>query len=132
MNRFQKVNFRSIEEFLEFLPENEFRVVMHLRSIIFNCLPNPIEKLSYNVPFYYQKSRLCFIWPSSVPWGNVDKDGVLLGFVNGNLMRDEQGYLEKGARKKVYGKAFYSIDEIDTDLVKTYIFEALEVDRLTK
>jgi len=132
MNKFQPLSFVSIEEFLDFLPENELKIVQHLRSIILDCFPNPKEKLSYNVPYYFQQSRVCFIWPSSVPWGKVKRDGVLLGFTKGYLMRDEIGYLEKGDRKQVYTKTFHRIDEIDTELVKTYIFEALEVDQREK
>ena len=74
--------------------------------------------MSYNVPYYYQHSRVCFIWPSSIPWAKVQKNGVLLGFCNGIFMRDEIDYLEKGDRKQVY--------------VKTYIFEALLVDENLK
>jgi hypothetical protein len=106
--------------------------VQHLRSIILECFPNPIEKLAYNVPYYYQHSRVCFIWPSSVPWGKVQKNGVLLGFCYGILMRDEIDYLEKGNRKQVYAKTFYKTEDIDPHLVKTYIFEALLVDENLK
>jgi hypothetical protein len=44
-------------------------------------------------------------------------------------MRDEIGYLEKGSRKQVYCKTFFSIEDIDHDLVKTYVLEAIRVDR---
>lgn len=93
-----------------------------------DCFPNPIEKLSYNVPYYYQHSRICFLWPSSIQWGNVKKDGVLLGFCNGYLLRDEINYLEKENRKKVYVKTFRDIEEVETDIVKTYIAEAILLD----
>ena len=73
-------------------------------------------------------SRICFIWPSAIPWGNVNLEGVQLGFCNGNLLTDELGYLEKGDRKQVYIKNFTDINEIDIDLVKTYIFDAVGVD----
>ena len=126
----QKVKFHSVEEFLNFLPENELQLVNHLRNLIFQCLPHPTEKLLYNVPFYLQKSRICFIWPSSVPWGNVEMDGVQLGFPNGYRMRDELDFLEKGNRKQVYTKTFFSLEEMDDHLIKTYLIEALRIDEL--
>ncbi|MCK5103307.1 MAG: hypothetical protein KAR17_10850, partial [Cyclobacteriaceae bacterium] len=79
MAKVQRVKFDSIQDLLNFLPKHELDIVQHLRSIVLACFPNPIEKLSYNVLYYYQHSRVCFIWPSSVPWGKVQKNGVLLG-----------------------------------------------------
>ena len=112
MSKIQKIKYESINDFLNFLPKNELEIVQYLRKLILKCFPHPIEKLSYNVPYYYQHSRVCFIWPSSIPWGNVQKNGVLLGFCNGNLMRDEINYLEKGNRKQVFVKTFHKIEDI--------------------
>lgn len=128
MSQFQKLSFSSVDEFLAHLPENELRIVQALRNIVMSCFAHPIERLSYNVPFYYRNSRVCFIWPSSIAWGKVPMNGVQLGFSNGYLMRDEIGYLEKGNRKQVYSKTFYSVEDIDHDLVKTYVLEAIRVD----
>lgn len=132
MSKYQKVKFSNVEVFLDYLPDNERKIVDFLREIIFNSLPNPIEKISYNVPYYYLNSRVCFIWPASVPWGKVKKNGVLFGFCNGNLLHDDLGWLEKGERKQVYTKIFHNIDEIETDIVKAYLFEAVEIDRKLK
>jgi hypothetical protein len=130
--KIQNVNFKSIDDFFDYLPENELEIVLHLRRIVLECIPNCKEKLSYNVPYYWHHSRVCFIWPSSITWGNVKTKGVRIGFVNGNLMRDEINFLEKENRKQVYVKDFGSIDEIDSDILKTYIFEALLVNEQLK
>lgn len=124
--------FESMDDFLNFLPQKELEIVQFLRKLVLECFPNPIEKLSYNVPYYYRHSRVCFIWPSSIPWGNVKLNGVLLGFCNGNLLRDEMNFLEKGNRKQVFAKTFQTIKDIDPDIVKTYIIEALFVDEQLK
>jgi molybdopterin-guanine dinucleotide biosynthesis protein A len=50
------------------------------------------------------------------------------GFNKGYLLTDEINYLEKGNRKQVYWKTFHSVKEIDIDLLKAYIFEAVSVD----
>jgi hypothetical protein len=128
MNKFQNLKFNNVDEFLDYLPENERKLVEVLRNITLNSLPNPVEKLAYNVPYYYLNSRVCYIWPASVPWGNVKFKGVALGFCNGYLLHDDLNWLEKGSRKQVYTKTFQSINEIETDIVKTYLFEAAEVD----
>ena len=130
--KMQNVNFANMEEFLQFLPEEELKIVELLRKIIFQCLPDCTEKLSYNVPFYKVHSNVCFIWPSSVTWGAMKQRGVRMGFSNGYLMQDELNYLDKGDRKHVYWKDFYSLKDIDTDLIKAYLFEAAYIDQEMK
>lgn len=124
----QGVSFRNIDDFLAFLPENELAIVEALRSIVADCIPDCKEKLSYNVPYFSRYYRICLIWPASVPWGNVKLNGVQLGFVNGNLLLDESHYLERGSRKQVYTKTFNSVAEIDADLIRSFIYEAVLID----
>jgi hypothetical protein len=124
----QQVSFKNINEFLEALPENELKIVELLRKIVFSCIPDIEEKFSYNVPFYKRHSNICYIWPSSVQWGNVKHSGVQFGFNKGYLIQDDIDWLEKGNRKQVFWKTFHSIKEIDIDLLKAYIFEAVLVD----
>lgn len=124
----QNVDFRSVEEFLDYLPDREREIVDYLRELIIECIPECKEKLSYNVPYYSKHSRICFIWPASVPWGNVKMNGVQLGFCKGYLLPDDFNYLEKGNRKQVYSKTFFDIKEIDVDLLRAYLFDAVDVD----
>ncbi len=124
----QNVKFDSVEEFLNYLPDKERKIVDLLRPVILDCIPDCIEKLSYNVPYYYRHYRICFIWPSAVPWGNVKLEGVQLGFCNGNLLDDNINYLERGDRKQVYIKTFQDVKEIDIDLVRTNVYDAVDVD----
>lgn len=128
MNKFQNIHFSSIGDFLDYLPENELEIVEELRRIVYECIPDVKEKLSYNVPYFSRKRRICFIWPASVPWGNVSLDGVQFGFANGYLLNDDLNYLEKGNRKQVYTKTYHSADEVDASILRSYIFEALSID----
>ncbi|WP_207436340.1 DUF1801 domain-containing protein [Sabulibacter ruber] len=120
--------FDIIEELLAFLPLQERILVEQLRQTILECLPQCSEKLSYNVPFYVGHTRICFIWPASVPWGKVKPNGVQLGFCNGNLLQDETQYLERGNRKQVFTKTFFHVKELDFDLIRVLLYEAGEVD----
>ena len=127
--KFQQVSFRDVDEFLDALPEDELKVVIKLRSIVLDCIPHVTEKLAYNVPFYQLHRNICFIWPASVLWGvKRTFDGVRFGFTNGNLLRDEINYLDKGNRKQIYWKVFSNTGDIDKDLLKAYIYEAVELD----
>lgn len=127
-NKFQNVDFKTVDDFLDYLPEHERPIVDLLRELILDCIPDVKEKLSYNVPFYKRHSNICFIWPASVPWGKHRQEGVRLGFTKGYLMNDDLNYLDKGERKQVYMKDFTKLEEIDIDLLKAYIFEAILVD----
>lgn len=129
-SKFQKgISFKSIQDFLDYLPEGELKIVEKLRKIILGCIPNGKEKLSYNVPFYYQHKRVLYIWPSSIPWGGIKKTGtVSLGFCKGQQLTDELGILNKADRKEIASINFKSTKEIDADVLRSYIFEALFID----
>lgn len=127
MKKMQLQKFKSVGEFLDYLPADELRIVESLRRIIFGTLPECREKLAYNVPFYYRHYRICFVWPASVLWGGL-KAGVAIGFSKGNLLPDEIRYLEKGTRKEVRTKTFTSDQEIEPDLLKFYLLEARDID----
>ena len=87
----QNVQFDSIAELLEFLPEDELKLTEYFRRLIFECVPDVEEKLSYNVPFYRRNAGIFFLWPGAVSWGKVRHAGVRFGFQQGYLMQDEIG-----------------------------------------
>lgn len=126
MNIFQNLSFSTVEEMLAYLPPDERKLVELLRQIVLDCLPTAKEKLAYNVPFYYGHSRLCFIWPGSVPWGGV-KEGVQVGFCKGHLLSDVS-YLDRGNRKNVFTKTFYTTKEINREKLSRLLYEAAWID----
>ena len=127
--KMQDVSFRNIDEFLEFLTEDEIKTVNLLRKIIFDCVPNINEKLSYNVPFYKKNKGMFFIWPASILWGmKKSYSGVRFGFQQGYLLRDDLNILIKGNRKQVYYLDFLNSNDINIAVLKTYIFDAVLVD----
>jgi hypothetical protein len=128
MSEFQNVHFKTVDEFLRFLPEEESKIVLALRSLVQDCIPDVKERLAYNVPYYYRYSRICFIWPASVPWGKrQEKSGVEFGFCSGHLLSDAS-YLDKGNRKEVYIKTFQSVREIDGEALRQLLYEAVSID----
>ncbi len=130
--KMQEFSFNTVEELLDFLPPDELKMVTLLRKLVFSSIPGITEKLNYNVPYYKRHSNICFIWPSTVLWGNKKKrDGVRFGFTKGYLLQDEMNYLDKGGRKQVYWKDFYHIKDIETDLLRPLLIEAAMVDAET-
>jgi hypothetical protein len=124
----QQVSFGSIAECLDFLPEDELQITEFLRALIWECVPEVEERLSFNVPYYFRNAGLFFIWPGSVGWGKATYKGVRFGFQSGYLIPDEIGYLDKAGRKMIYWRDFHSVAEIDVDVLRAYIFEAVLVD----
>ncbi len=129
----QSVSFRNIDEFLDYLPQDELKIVNYLRKIVLDCLPGVVEKLSFNVPFYKRHKSICFIWPSSVLWGKTkNTEGVRIGFSTGYLLEDTENYLDKGNRKQVYTKDFVQLEDIDEQQLRMFLFQALEIDKQFK
>jgi hypothetical protein len=126
--KMQDVDFKNVDDLLAFLPEDELKIVERLRKIIFSCLPGCTGKLAYNVPFYKVHANICFIWPPSVKWGGKGHEGVRFGFTKGYLLTDEIGYLDRGTRKQVYWRDFYSMKDIEAEILRAYIFVAALVD----
>ncbi len=126
----QSVDFRNVRELLDFLPDDQLEIVERLREIIFKCLPEIEERLSFNVPFFKKHGDVFFIWPGAVPWGSKNWPGVEFGFSHGNLLADRAQFLEHGQRKQVFSKRFFSVNEIPDDLLRAYIFEATEIDEM--
>ena len=126
----QNVDFDSVNEFLDYLPENELKITLVLREIILECLPDAVEKLGFNVPFYGIRKKICFIWPSSILWGKKKSySGVRLGFTYANLLDDPENFLSRGDRKQVGYHDFQTVEEIDRELLESYLFAAIELDR---
>ena len=125
--KLQTVDFRNINDFLDYLPEKELKIVEALRELVLTCIPDAKEKLSYNVPFYSRYTGICFIWPGSVQWGGTKRTGVDIGFIRGNMLSDPS-YLDIGNRKQIYVKTYHDRKEIDHETLRQLLYEAVVID----
>ncbi len=127
--RMQHVQFKSLDECLAYLPDDELVITEYLRKMIFDCAPDIKEKLSFNVPYYSKNKGLFFLWPASVLWGSKPShEGVRFGFQQGNLLTDEDDFLDKGGRTQVYWHDYKTKKEINPEQLKRYIYEAVIID----
>lgn len=115
------------DEVFESLQGEERIIAFRVRDIVMNTLQGCTEKLSYGAPFYFRHSRICYIWPGSIPWGKATSEGVTIGFCRGNELSDPS-WLETANRKNVFVKRFLHVSEIDIDMLKALLFEAMEID----
>ncbi len=128
----QNVRFQSVGALLDFLDPERLEMVELLRELVLETVPGVEERLSFNVPFYRKYGALCFIWPGSVSWGSTVWEGVEFGFNNGHLLADEDRYLDRGKRKQVFTKRFFSVQDvkINIDRLRALLMEAAEVNEL--
>lgn len=125
----KRLKINSIQELYEKIPEHEMLMVDLLREIIKEKLPSYFkEKISYNVPYLYGHRGICIIWPSAIPRGGI-KEGVLLGFWQGNKLTDPDNFLSRGTNTKVFYKVYKSIEEIDPEPILKLLKEAITIDR---
>jgi uncharacterized protein YdhG (YjbR/CyaY superfamily) len=123
----------AVTDLIADLPDDERVIAARLRTLILESEPRLQEKLSYGVPYFFHNRRVCFIWPAScIPVGYSPKEPihtkVTLGLCYGNLLSNDQGLLEKGDRKQVYTLGFTSAAEVNDQVIREIILEAVMVD----
>ena len=122
------IKIKSLVELFDLLPEKERIIADVLRQLILETLPGYCkEKISFNVPFFYGNKGICIIWPSTIPGGGI-KEGVLLGFWQGNKLKDVDNYLIHGSNKKVFYKIYRSVKEIKPKSIVKLLKEAIDID----
>ncbi len=102
--------------------ENRKNIMLSLHELL-SSIPGVNSRISYNIPFYYRKKRICYLNP-------VKGDGVELAFIQGRKLSNSQGLLEDKERKQIAGVTFYSISEIPYHQLSEIIQEAIVLDDL--
>lgn len=119
---------KNFDVFLDALTPVERAICIRLRALIADNYPEMTETWAYGAPFYKRRSRVCFLYPASLPYSGV-KEGVQFGFAKGNLLSNEQGLLHLGNRKEV---AYISVQEekdIREGLFLEILHEAILLDQ---
>lgn len=117
---------KTLEDFYEHITPAERTIVDLIREIILSTSPKFREKISYQVPYFFIHSRICYIWPASVKPG--PKAGVVLGFCKGQMIVDDESILEKEGRKEIATITFYSINDIKPRKIKEFLHQAILID----
>ncbi|UTW61244.1 DUF1801 domain-containing protein [bacterium SCSIO 12741] len=82
---------------------------------------NLIEKMKFKLPFYYGKSWICYLSPTS-------NDSVELAFTRGNELSNHQQILESKGRKQVYSIELKDLKSIPLTPIQEVLQEALVLD----
>ncbi|MEO8588380.1 MAG: DUF1801 domain-containing protein [Flavobacteriales bacterium] len=124
------LRFSSVQQCLDFLPEEERVLTGRLREFIISEAPQLRERLSFNVPFYKLRRDVCFLWPASVLWGkHKTYEGVRFGFSYGVMLSDLSGYLQRGDRKQVLWRDLQHFTKTDERMLRQLLSQALQFDQ---
>ena len=114
----------NVDEFMQ-SAEQWSQEMAYLRRILLDCLL--IETYKWKTPVYMVGSKNILAISSL-------KEHCALNFFNGALLQDEDGLLIKPGEHTQLGRwmKFNSVEQIQQqeDLIKAYILEAIEVDKL--
>ena len=112
-----------MDPILSFIYERENpqrEILLYLHELFTNQL-HLEAKLRYKIPFYYNKSWICYLNP-------VKPQSIELAFPRGNELSNAQGLLEAKERKQVRGITFKQVKDIPRDALWEIMQEALILD----
>jgi hypothetical protein len=101
--------------------EGDQRQIMNFFHNLLTQEYNLIPKLQYNLPFYYRKSWICYLFPTK-------KGAIELSFTRGNELSNSQGILKTKGRKLVSSIHFKNLKDIPDTIIKEVIHEAVILD----
>ncbi len=111
----------DVEEYITDF-EGEQKALMEFFHRLLKKELNLADKIRFRIPFYYQKSWICYLNPL--------KDGQIeLAFLRGNELSDAQQLLSFNGRKQIAGIAFHNVADIPVEKILEIIHEALLLDK---
>ncbi len=108
--------FQNTDHFLEYHADH-YDILETLRRIILSCSDHIQETIRYNTPFYDYKGMFLYL--------SLNKKYIYVAFVQGILMSDEDGAFALNNLKQIRQIHYRSVKDIDEEVLRKYIFEAL-------
>ena len=110
----------KVEDFILNFEGEQKEIMLFFHSLLteeFNLIP----KFQYNLPFYYRKSWICYLFPT--------KKGLIeLAFTRGKELSNAQGLLKSRGRKMVSSIEFKALKDISIGNIREVIHEAIILD----
>lgn len=99
-------------------------ILMHLHSMLTQEFGLE-DKIRFKIPFYFQKSWICYLNP-------IKKGGVEICFLRANEFQYSLAHLDFKDRVQVAGISYTSLNEVDMDILRIPLIEAIELDYHSK
>ena len=111
-----------MQEFLETIEDDYLReLILYMDRLILDFHPDITRSMRFKIPFYDYHSWFCYLNPvkkyTEVEWV----------FLDGKKMKDEGGVLQARGRKLVRGIYLSPKKDLDIDLLKNLLADALLV-----
>lgn len=102
-------------------PDKYRDILLHIVSVIENTIPEVTLEYKWTVPyFYYKKKPLCYLNASH------KHHFVDVGFAKGfQLKQNQQHLIADNGRNTVKSLRYYSLDEIDNEVLISVLKEAI-------
>ncbi|MEM6343807.1 MAG: DUF1801 domain-containing protein [Bacteroidota bacterium] len=114
----------SVRDFIE-SQEKERRDLMRYLHHLFSEEMGLVSKIRYRVPFYYNRSWICYLNP-------IKTGGIELVFLRGNELSNVQGILDHRGRKQVSGIMLEKLADIPQEAIREIMHEAIILDETVK
>jgi uncharacterized protein len=95
---------RSVDAFIEALPQPQRAVAERLRELLFETVPDIEERFSFKLPFYHYYGTFCYL--------HVDKTGLHLCFCRSKDLVDAFPQLEQKARATIASVTVHTTADI--------------------
>ena len=110
----------KVEDYILNFDGDQKEIMLYFHSLLteeFNLIP----KFKFNLPFYYRKSWICYLFPT--------KKGLIeLAFTRGRELSNEQRILKSRGRKLVSSIEFKQLNDIPEQVIREVIHEAVILD----
>lgn len=112
---------KTVDGYIEGLEEWKAGIVSKVRQIILKAAPDAKESIKWSQPVYESDGPFAYI--------KAFKYNVNFGFWRGVDLEDPKGVLE-GSGQKMRHVKLTSLDEIDEELFRDFVWQAVDLNRL--
>jgi hypothetical protein len=116
----------AVDLYLKHTPKQIRDLMIIIRSIIWETIPDVEETIKFTVPFYSRQGLLCYLNPAK------KRDGIYIGFAKGYLMSDESRIFSGKNLKQIRHIEFRKSSEINKKLLQEYLEEAMMLNELQR
>jgi len=102
-------------------------ILLYVRQIIFNSLPEIEEKFKYKLPFYYYNNKPFCFFNISKSNSEVFKKGKFADvvFVKGFELKNFENHLIAGNKRSLMKSIpYFSLEEVHPKILKSILLEA--------
>jgi len=115
----------TVEDFINQYEGEQQALLKYFHDYLYNRT-GLIPKIKYKIPFYYNKSWICYLNP--IRKTKTQSEGIELAFTRGNELSNNQDILQSKGRKQVMSVTFNHIKEIPFKVIEEIIQEAILLD----